>query len=78
MTRQELKNLIHESIENIDDDEFLRLIKQILDRKYVPSEKVTISEDQINRIESAKKDIAEGKYLTNEEATQIIDKWLTR
>ncbi|HKJ67431.1 MAG TPA: hypothetical protein VKA68_05705 [bacterium] len=78
MTRQELKNLIHESIENIDDDEFLRLMKQILDRKYVPPEKVTISEDQINRIESAKKDIAVGKYLTNEEATQIIDKWLTR
>ncbi len=37
---KELKSLLHESIENIDDEELLRVAKSLLDRKYTPSEKL--------------------------------------
>ena len=33
---KDLKNQLHESIENIDDEDLLRLAKSILDRKYAP------------------------------------------
>lgn len=72
---KELKSLLHESIENIDDEAFLQTVKHILDHKYQPQE-VTLSPDQENRIKKAKKSINQGDYLTNEQADQMVAKWL--
>lgn len=76
MKTKEIKSLLHESIENIDDEDFLLAIKQILEKKYIPTEEPELAEWQIKRIEKAKKQIKKGKYLTSEEADKIVDKWL--
>ena len=73
---KDLKSLLHESIENIDDEAFLNAIKNILDRKYEPKEKIVLTPEQEKRIEAAKKSISEGNYLTNEEADKLVAKWL--
>lgn len=73
---KELKSLLHESIENIDDEELLRAAKSILDRKYEPSTEIKLNEYQKQRIEKAKKSIAKGEYLTNEQADELVTKWL--
>ncbi len=73
---KELKSLLHESIENINDEAFLQTIKQVLDHKYQPEKDITLTPYQEKRIDQAKKNLEEGNYLTNEQADQIIAKWL--
>lgn len=73
---KDLKSLLHESIENIDDEELLRAAKSILDRKYKPTTEIKLNEYQKQRIEKAKKSIAKGEYLTNEQADELVTKWL--
>ncbi len=72
---KELKKLLHESIENIDDEAFLQTVKHILDHKYQPQE-VTLSPYQEKRIKKAKASIDQGDFLTNEQADQMVAKWL--
>jgi hypothetical protein len=72
---KELKKLLHESIENIDDEAFLQTVKEIVDRKYQPEE-VTLTPYQEKRLEEAKKSIEQGDILTNEQADQLVAKWL--
>ena len=76
MKSQKIKTLLHESIENINDDDFLIAIKQILDRKYTPSEQPKLSKIQIARIKESKEQIKQGKSLTNEQADKLVDRWL--
>lgn len=73
---KELKSLLHESIENIDDASFLQTIKKILDRKYEPKEEITLSPYQLKRIDEAQKSLNQGDYLTNEQADQLVTQWL--
>lgn len=74
--QKELKSLLHESIENIDDESLLKTVKHILDHKYQPKEEVPISSYQKKRIEKVKKSIDQGDYLTNEQADEMVAKWL--
>ncbi len=76
METKELKSLIHESIENIDDEKFLQTLKQILDHKYDPSSSIDLNDYQEQRIKQAKESINKGEYLTNEEADELVAKWL--
>ncbi|HKJ44511.1 MAG TPA: hypothetical protein VJ991_01675 [Balneolales bacterium] len=73
---KELKSLLHESIENIDDEAFLMAIKNILDHKYEPQEKIVLTPEQEKRIEQAKESIQQGNYLTNDQADKLVTKWL--
>ena len=74
--KQELKSLLHESIENIDDEEFLRMAKSLLDRKYKPVETIELNKYQLQRLEKAKAGIAKGEYLSNEQAERLVTLWL--
>jgi len=76
MSTQEIKQLLHESIENIDDGEFLIAVKQIIDRKYTPGTVPNLSEWQLERIESSKEQIKHGKSLSNNQADLLVEKWL--
>jgi hypothetical protein len=73
---EELKNLLHESIENIDDEELLRVAKSVLDRKYAPAENIELHEYQKQRLEKAKAGIDNGEYLSNEQADKLVAQWL--
>lgn len=76
MSAQNIKTLLHESIENINDEDFLLAVKQILDRKYLPSDQPKLSKEQIQPIEESKQQIKQGNFLTNEQADKIVEKWL--
>ncbi|NBV14667.1 MAG: hypothetical protein EBS07_11455 [Sphingobacteriia bacterium] len=76
MKRQNIKTLLHESIENINDEDFLIAVKQILDRKYIPSDNLKLPKTQIKRIEESKEQISKGNFLTNTQADKLVDKWL--
>jgi hypothetical protein len=77
MSTEEIKVLLHESIENIDDGEFLTAIKQIIDRKYTPEEQFSPQDWQIQRIEESHLQIAQGKSFSNEQADLLVEKWLS-
>lgn len=74
MTTSELKSLLHETIEKINDDEVLMLLKEIAEEE-IPYAAPTAN--QLHRIKEAEKQISEGKYLTNEEADRLVEKWLS-
>ena len=75
MTSQDIKTLLHESIENINDDDFLLAIKQMLDRKYTVSGEPVLSQEQIQRIDEAKEQVRNGSFLTNEPADKLVERW---
>jgi len=54
MSSNEIKQILFESIENIDDDEFLMTIKELIDHKYSQSSSPKLSKWQINRIKNLK------------------------
>ena len=73
---QELKSLLHESIENVDDEELLLTVKDLLDQKYQAVSEPQLTDYQIKRIEKAKESFKKGETLTNEKADELVDKWL--
>ena len=76
MTTQNINTLLHESIENINDKEFLLALKQIFDRKYTPSNQAELSKEQIQRIDESKEQICKGNFLTNARTGKLVEKWL--
>jgi len=76
MSTQEIKQLLHESIENIDDSEFLLAVKQIIERKYTPGSIPALCEWQLERIEASKEQIKKGKSISNIQADLLVEKWL--
>jgi hypothetical protein len=76
MKSQNIKSLLHESIENINDEDFLLAMKQIIDRKYTTSAQPLLTKEQIERIEESKEQIRKGDFLTNSEADKLVERWL--
>jgi predicted transcriptional regulator len=76
MNTADLKSILHESIENIDDEGILLAIKELAERKYTPETQPRLTAAQIARIEESRRQIAAGEFLTNEQADAIVDKWL--
>jgi len=74
--KQNIKTLLHESIENINDEDFLIAVKQIIDRKYCPKVEPKLSDSQLKRIDESKEQINNGKFLTNDQADSLVDRWL--
>lgn len=73
---KELKSLLHESIENIDDEELLYIAKDLLDGKYKPSSTIELTDFQRGRLAKAKESVEKGRVLTNEKADELVAKWL--
>ena len=76
MKAQNIKSLLHESIENINDEDFLLAVKQILDRKYATSNQPKLKKEQIQRIDESKEQIRNGNFLTNNQADKLVERWL--
>jgi hypothetical protein len=75
---KELKSLLHESIENIDDEEILHLAKDLLEGQYKPIPNIEISDYQKKRLSKAKESVKKGQVLTNEEADELVSKWINK
>jgi hypothetical protein len=76
MSTNEIKVLLHESIENIDDQQFLIAIKQIIDRKYTSAKNPLLAEWQLNRMDESKAQIEKGQFISNTQADQLVERWL--
>jgi hypothetical protein len=73
---KKLRSLLHESIENIDNEYLLQTVKNILDQKYEPKEEITLTSQQEKWIDQAKESINRGDFLTNDQANQRVAEWL--
>lgn len=76
MSTEEIKSKLHESIENIDDNEFLLVVKELIDRKYSALDYPELIKIQYDRILESEEQIEKGDFLTNNQVDKIIDKWL--
>jgi len=75
MTTIELKKSIILRIAEIEDSEFLKAIKTIIDSNQ--SDAVfKVSEPMKKDIETGRKQIREGKYTTQEDLEKEINAWL--
>jgi len=75
MTTIELKKSIIQRIAQIEDSEFLKAIKTIIDLN--PSEAIFHVPDHIKQdIETGRKQIKDGKYISYEDLNLEISAWL--
>ncbi len=75
MTTEEIKSLLHESIENIEDENFLEVIQMIIDTKYNNHPVLNISEKHKEVLKVSEKQIEAGKFYTHEEVKKISNEW---
>ncbi|MCY7361422.1 MAG: hypothetical protein LH629_05030 [Ignavibacteria bacterium] len=76
MTTEEIKTILHESIENIDDEKFLEAIRVIVEPKYKSLPSLKISEKHKKILDESVKQIENGELYTNDEAKKISEEWL--
>jgi len=69
MSLEEIKSVLHESIENIEDDDFLTSVIEIIDSKYGHSTIPKVSDAQMKRILELDDQIEKGK---------LVDEWLRK
>ncbi|MEY4877250.1 MAG: hypothetical protein RL708_2400 [Bacteroidota bacterium] len=74
----EIRQHLHESIENIHDTTVLNVMKEIADHQYIVVSEPQLSEYQISRIAEAKQQIESGNFYTNQQAKELFNKWLTK
>lgn len=78
MTEIELKSLLHERIESINDLDFLEVVNKLLEDKHPEVSDVKLPSHIIEVLNKAKLGITQGKYKTNEEIEKSTNKWLNR
>jgi CRISPR/Cas system CSM-associated protein Csm2 small subunit len=76
MTTEEIKTILHESIENIEDEKFLEAIRAVVEPKYKTIPSLKISEKHKKILDESVKQIEDGDFYTNEEAKKISTEWL--
>jgi len=76
MTSIQLKNILIDKIYNITDEEYLLAIKKIIDCVYTSDKVYQLSDKQKNFVREGKQQIAEGKYITNQDLEKEEDTWL--
>ena len=76
MSTNEIKQSLFEGIENIDDPEFLKSIKELIDHKYSQVKAPKLTNAQLQRIHDSERQIENGNFLTDDQVNNIIDKWL--
>ncbi len=76
MGTNEIKQLLYEGIENIDDQEFLLTIKELIDHKYSVSDSPSLAGWQESRILESERQIENGEFLTDDQVNKVVDRWL--
>jgi hypothetical protein len=77
MSTHEIKEFLYESIENIDDADFLEAIKYLIERKYTPKDSREIPVWQSERINASRDQIKNGQSFSNRQADLLVSKWLS-
>lgn len=75
MSNQELKKLLIDKIHSTEDSALLEEAIRLLDIEINASDVYILSATEKDDIEEAKQQIQNGECFTNEEASQLINKW---
>lgn len=75
MSSVELKKILIQRIADINDEQFLKAIKTILDTK-VESEIMLLSKGQKLEIQESRKEIEAGKFVDQSELEAEFGKWI--
>ncbi len=79
MSTLELKRLLIEKIQKIEDDNLLGEAYRLLEINAEESDEVyLLNDEQKSAIEEAREQIRNGQYLTNEESNRQIKEWLKK
>ena len=79
MSTIELRKLLIEKIQVIEDDKLLEEAYRLLEVDIEESTDVYVLNDQQKEaIDQARKQIKEGQFLTDEESNRQIDEWLNK
>ncbi len=73
MTLLELKQSLHERIEELNDPDYLEMLDTMLKHK---DDVFQIPEEHLEGIKQGEQDIKNGDYLTLEELEKRYEKWL--
>ncbi len=76
MSTDELKTLLHESIDTIDDVEFLETLREIIESRNTAWSEGQLPRWQQERLDESLKQIEKGEFRTHEEVFKSIDEWL--
>ncbi len=76
MTNQEIRSVLHEGIENIEDEKFLEAIKIIIESKFKSRSPLIISEKRKKILDEGISQIKKGEYYSDEEEKKITNEWL--
>jgi hypothetical protein len=75
MSTAEMKQHVIQRIQSLENDNVLQEIESLLSF-YDDGEIFVLSEQQKASIDQGLKDIAEGRFITDEEANKEIEEWL--
>ena len=78
MTTSQLKTALHESIENITDTDVLKTLNEISTHHYTIVSEPDFNEYEIQRLAESEEQILSGNTYTNEQANELIQKWLNK
>ena len=78
MSTTELRKRLIEKIQDTSDENILAEVYRILEVSYQDEEIIVLTDAQKAKIDNGFKDIAEGRYLTNDQANKEIDEWLKK
>lgn len=78
MSIAEIKERIHEQIENLSDTDVLLVIDDLLTQNYRPSADIRLSADQKIALEKSEADLVSGRVMTRERAAMQVSDWLKR
>ena len=78
MSTLELRKLLIDKIEKIDNKDILEEVYRLLQHPSDDLEIYKLSDDQINIVSEAKEEIKRGKFLSDHEADNEIDEWLNK
>lgn len=76
MSTEQLKNLVIDRISEIEDENFLRAIKTILDTNTVAASIYKLTEEQKQKVTIGFAQLDNGQIISNEELEQEEEEWL--
>ena len=76
MSTEQLKNLVIDKISAIEDENFLRAIKTILDTNTVVTSIYKLTEEQKQKVATGLNQLDSGKIISNEDLEKEEDEWL--
>ena len=78
MSLAEIKELIHEQVENSSDPEVLRLVNELLAHDHLPRREIYLTADQQQALAKSADDHRAGRTIARNDAAQQVHDWLQK